>query len=446
MDQATIDRPQVSGLGAVRLGDDRAELERLRGHTLWQALNAAAAPDPDKAALIGADDAGEVSRISYRDLLARIRDFSAGLASIGVRRGDRVVVWMTNTFEWVIATFGAMRIGAAVVPVNTFLKPPEIKYFMEQSGARHLVMIDRFRKLSMPDVLEQICPGVQACTAPGEFFSPDLPDLRNIVLFGRSGGKLASAFDFAALANPGAEALALSDRMEAEVRGSDLGMVKYTSGSTAFPKGVMLEQGGILANGILHGRGMGVRADDVYFSMMPFFHAGGSIYGLMSMLMNGGTLVYTEAFDANLAADLIVREKATIQVTMLAGELMQAAVDKGYVFEFDPPRRAGRRSRAADHAQCHLVFLRLRPYRDLCPGRPVAARSRRGSAARRASAARQRMPDRASRDRRAPAPRRSRRGAAARQHRQGLLEQAGRNRPGVWRRRLVPQRGPVHRR
>ncbi len=329
----------TSGLGAVRLDDPHAELARLRGHTMWQALSAAAAPDPDKMALIGADDAGAITRISYADLLTRIRAFSAGLASIGVRRGDRLVVWMTNTTEWVVATFGAMRIGAAVVPVNTFLRPPEIKYFMEQSGARHLVMIDAFRKLSMPDILEEICPGVKSATTPGSVFSPDLPDMRNIVLFSRSGGKLSAAFDFVSLASPSEEMLALSDRMEAEVLGSDLGMVKYTSGSTAFPKGVMLEQGGILANGILHGRGMGVRADDVYFSMMPFFHAGGSIYGMMSMLMNGGTLLYTEAFDAGLAADLIVNEKATIQVTMLAGELMQAGANKGYTF--DTIRMAG---------------------------------------------------------------------------------------------------------
>ena len=337
--QNTIDRPKVSGLGATSLGDPDAELTRLRGYTMWQALSAAAAPDPDKFVLIGTNDAGEITRITYAELLTRIRAFSAGLASIGVRRGDRLVVWMTNTVEWVVAAFGAMRIGAAVVPVNTFLKPPEIKYFMEQSGARHLVMIDGFRKLVMPDVLEEICPGVQACTTPGSFFSAELPDMRNIVLFSRSGGKLASAFDFTTLSLASDEALALSDRMEGEVRGSDLAMVKYTSGSTAFPKGVMLEQGGIVANGVLHGRGMGVNSDDVYFSMMPFFHAGGSIYGMMSMLMNGGTLLYTEAFDANLAADLIVNEKATIQVTMLAGEMFQAGADKGYVF--DTIRMAG---------------------------------------------------------------------------------------------------------
>lgn len=331
--QCALERPRVSGIAAEPLDNDKKELARLRSFTMWQALNAAAAPEPDKDALIGADDAGHVSRLSYRELLERVRDFSAGLAGIGVRRGDRIVLWMTNTMEWVIAAFGAMRIGATIVPVNTFLKPPEIKYFMEQSGARHLVMIDGFRKLSMPDLFEQICPDAKSGASRGHFFSQELPDMRNIILFSRSGGRIDCAHDFEALSNPGEDALALADRMEAAVQGSDLGMVKYTSGSTAFPKGVMLEQGGIIANGVLHGNGMGVGSDDIYFSMMPFFHAGGSIYGMMSMLMRGGTLLFTEAFDADLAADLIVKEKATVQVTMLGGELMLAAQKKGYVFD-----------------------------------------------------------------------------------------------------------------
>lgn len=313
---------------------EKAELERLRGFTIWQALSAAAARDPARHALVGANDAGEIERLSYDELLSSIRAFSAGLASIGVHRGDRLVLWMTNTTQWVVSAFAAMRIGAAVVPVNTFLKPPEIRYFMEQSGARHLVMIDGFRALKMPDLFAEICPEALAAGHPGNFYSPQLPDMRNIVLFARSGGKLDCAHDFAALAATDApEALALADRMERETLSTDLGMVKYTSGSTAFPKGVMLEQGGIVANAMLHSRRMPAGPDDVYFSMMPFFHAGGSIYGLMTMLVNGGTLVYTEAFNADLAADLVHSEKATIFVTMLGDEVVQAGLKKGMVFD-----------------------------------------------------------------------------------------------------------------
>ena len=80
------------------------------------------------------------------------------MAITGVRRGDRVVLWMTNSLDWVVAAQAAMRLGAAVVPVNTFLKPPEIRYVIEQSGARHLIMLDSFRKLDFPAMLAEICP------------------------------------------------------------------------------------------------------------------------------------------------------------------------------------------------------------------------------------------------------------------------------------------------
>ena len=310
-----------------------SELARLRSYTQWRMLTASAERDPDRCALVGASDDGNVERLTYRELLAKIRDLSAGLASIGVRRGDRVVLWMTNTLEWVISAFAVTRIGASVVPVNTFLKPPEIKYFIQQSGARHLLMIDGFRALKMPELLAEICPEAAEAKTPGFLFSADLPDLRNIVLYSRSGGELDCAFDFGALARDASpEAYALADRMERETQASDLAMVKYTSGSTAFPKGVMLEQGGIVANAVLHSRRMGVDRSDVYFSMMPFFHAGGSIYGLMTMLVNGGTLVFTEAFNAALASDLIVAEQATVLVTMLGAEVVQAALAKGQVF------------------------------------------------------------------------------------------------------------------
>jgi fatty-acyl-CoA synthase len=312
----------------------QAELARLRTFTLWRALNDAAARNLERVALVGANDRGEISRLSYAELLTRIRELSAGLAAIGVRRGDRVVLWMTNTPEWVICAFATMRIGAALVPVNTFLKPPEIKYFIEQSGARHLIMIDGFRTLKMPELLAQICASVTSAKTPGFLFSHELPELRNVVLFGRAGGKMDCAFDFAALAaNASPQAHELADRMACETQPTDLAMIKYTSGSTAFPKGVMLEHGGIVANAVLHSRRMGVDGSDTYFSMMPFFHAGGSIYGLMTMLLNGGTLVFTEAFNAALAAELVLSERATVFVTMLGDEVVQAALAKGYLFE-----------------------------------------------------------------------------------------------------------------
>lgn len=289
-----------------------------RSRTIWHALSDVAALDPDKVALVAADDAGAVQRLTYRELIVRVRAFSGGLACIGVKHGDRIVLWMTNRLEWIISSFAAQRIGAVVVPVNTFLKPPEVAYCIAQSRARHVIMLDRFRKLDMVAMLE----GIRA----------DLPDLENVVVFGRDGEAPNGAHDWNALEAAGEDWLAVSDAMERAVSPNDLLLIKYTSGSTGFPKGVMLQQGGWLLAGLNHGQRTGMRRADVYFSMMPFFHAGGSMYGIMSMLPIGGTLVFTEAFDVELALKLIEAEQPTIMVTVLGKEVVMAAHERSLSF------------------------------------------------------------------------------------------------------------------
>jgi fatty-acyl-CoA synthase len=304
-------------------------LAEARSRTLWQALSDAAAFDPSRIALVAADDEGVIQRLTYGDLLKRIRAFSAGLASIGVERGDRVVLWMTNRLEWVISCFAAVRLGAAVVPVNTFLKPPEIAYCIAQSGARHLIMLDRFRKLDMPAILSEIAPAFGEAKQPGALYAPETPDLRNVVMFAREGTSHPGAYDWNALEDIGGEWLGPADRLAATAGADDVIMVKYTSGSTGFPKGVLLQQGGFVANGILHAARTGMLREDTYFSMMPLFHAGGSIYGLMSMLPQGGTLVFTEAFSVDLAIRMLQEEKATIFVSVLGKEVVEEANQRG---------------------------------------------------------------------------------------------------------------------
>jgi fatty-acyl-CoA synthase len=311
---------------------NEGELAELRSRTIWRTLLGTAKRNPQRYALIAADDAGQIQRVSYERLVERVRNVSAGFASIGVRRGDRLVLWMTNTPEWIVCSFAAMRLGASVVPLNTFLKPAEIGYVIAQSGARHLVMIDAFRKLLPAQMLAEVCPQFAGAKTPGFLCSTELPDLRNVVLFGRSGDRHAGTFDLTALESFGTTdepARQLADRMANEVQGSDLGMIKYTSGSTGFPKGAMLEQGGIVANGVLHSRRIGIVESDVFFSMMPFFHGGGSIWGLMTTMTSGATLVFTEAFNPALAVDLIESERATIMFGVLGKEVIEAALEKG---------------------------------------------------------------------------------------------------------------------
>lgn len=331
-------RTQAPKARRITIGGGKAGKQRLakaKSQTMWQAIGEVAENYPNKVCLVGADDAGTIGKLTYDQLIERARAFSAGLAQTGVRRGDRVVLWMTNSLEWIVASFAAMRLGATVVPVNTFLKPREFRYVIEQSGARHLIMLDQFRKLDMPAILAEICPAFAAADQAGNLCEPSLPDLRHIVMLSRSGQRHPGAHDFTMIEKMGRMEgpwQEISDQMAHAVQPDELAMVKYTSGSTGFPKGVMLEQGGMVASGKLHAPRVGAGPDDVFFSMMPFFHGGGSIWGQMTMLVNGGRLVFTEAFDPKIAVTLIDREQPTIMFGVLANEVIDEAMKQGKIF------------------------------------------------------------------------------------------------------------------
>lgn len=290
--------------------------DELWNKTLWQMITEVAGRVPDKEAFVGIDTDGRERRVTYKELVDEARALSGGLAQTGIRHGDRVTFWMTNLPEWIITYFALLRIGAVGVPVNTWLKPPEIKYVLTQSRSRHLLMVDRFRRLDFLSMLAEIVPEWHSSEA-GNLFSEEAPDLRNVIVLARDYTEYtdANAFSFVGVAesarqNP--DVMALGDRMEAAVRPSDLALVKYTSGSTGFPKGAMLEQGGIVANGMQHTERLQVtEGNERWFSPMPFFHAGGSVWGLLTTLSRGSTLFFTEAFEADLALQMIGREKCT---------------------------------------------------------------------------------------------------------------------------------------
>ena len=289
--------------------------EELRNKTLWQVLDEVASRAPDKPAFVSVDTDGRERRVTYSELMDEARVLSAGFARLGLRRGDRVTILMTNLPEWIASYFAFLRIGVVGVPVNTWLKPPEIKYVIGQSRSRHLLILDRFRKLDFLSMLEEIAPEWSESTA-GRLFSDGLPELRNVIIMKRDGsrydGDNAFTFSDLATARDDPNAIAVADAMEADVRPDDLALVKYTSGSTGFPKGAMLEQGGIVANALMHTERLQVTdGDERWFSAMPFFHAGGSVWGLMTTLSRGSTLYFTEAFDPVVALDVVEREQCT---------------------------------------------------------------------------------------------------------------------------------------
>ncbi|MCR2764365.1 AMP-binding protein [Microbacterium sp. zg.B48] len=313
----------------MNLDDD---LVAARKRSVWQTVAENAANDPHKIAYLQVDDDHRRRSLTYADVADQASRLAEGLYSIGVRRGDRVAIWMTNRPEWILTYLAVLRLGATLVPLNTWLKAPEVAYLLKQSEARHLVILDRFRRIDFVEEIASIAPEIRTAPRSG-FWSPELPELRNIVVLQRSSdASYENLHQWNELAAGDSASSAAAEAISASVGGDDLAIIKYTSGSTGRPKGVMLEQGAIEVWGRAHSERAGLTSDDIFFSSMPFFHSGGSMWGIHTMQAVGGLLVFTEAFDPQLAGELIESERATVMFGILANELVTVALQAGRDF------------------------------------------------------------------------------------------------------------------
>jgi fatty-acyl-CoA synthase len=273
--------------------------------TVGRVLAEHAGVRPEHPFLISWDDDGNRRQVSYREMREASARLAAGLRNVGVDRGDRVAVWMTNSPQYVIAYFAVLRLGAVLVPINTYLGADEVGYILRSARCRQLIVMDRFRHVDFSARLQQLAP--EWTGSSGALESSSLPDLRNVMLVRRSADGSGDADDLMTLI-----ATRTPDDSDEASHPDDLAIINYTSGSTGRAKGVCLHQWGLVANGHLHDRRLDIGPDDRWFTQMPLFHVGASIWGLMSMLAVGGTLVLGETNNAAQAARAIERERCTI--------------------------------------------------------------------------------------------------------------------------------------
>jgi fatty-acyl-CoA synthase len=229
------------------------------------------------------------ARVSFQRLADEVEAFQLRLAKMGVAPGDKVALLGTNTPAWMAAMLATMAAGAVAVPLNARDPLEGLAYTILASDATHVLYAERYARRDMSELPGSLaergwrggCVTFEAAARLRE----QLPATRSDGMAGPGG---------AATAAPG-----------------DLGIILFTSGSTSRPKGCMLTQQGMIRNALLHTERLGITPEDRWFSPMPFFHAGGLIWGITSMLVSGATLVSQERFDAEQALDLIERERCT---------------------------------------------------------------------------------------------------------------------------------------
>jgi fatty-acyl-CoA synthase len=226
--------------------------------------------DPSAEALVTQD-----KRFTYGELKEKAEQAAGSMQALGIGKGDHVAILMPNGVEWLALFYGAALIGAVTVPVNTRFKAAELDFCLKQSGAKALFYVSRFLNIDFGKMVKET--GFQsAIDVSAKFPTVKFED-----------GKV-------------------------KVTPDDLLLIQFTSGTTAYPKGVMLTHDSMLRNAWEAGTRIGVRPEDRYFNCRPFFHVGGSTLSALMSLVFGCCLATLPTFEARAALEMLERERCTL--------------------------------------------------------------------------------------------------------------------------------------
>ncbi|HET6439062.1 MAG TPA: AMP-binding protein [Anaeromyxobacter sp.] len=274
--------------------------------TLGELLERQATAEPDRDAVVYPDRG---LRFSYREFDDRVNALARGLLAIGIGKGDHVGIWARNVPDWLTFMFATAKIGAVLVTVNTAYKTHELAYVVEQSDMKCLVLIDGFKDVDYLAIVRELVPEA-ARTQRGHLVSARFPRLKSLVYLGPE--KHRGMYSVPELLLLG------SHRPEEDLRTAlaatrcdDVINMQYTSGTTGFPKGVMLTHRNILNNGWAIGERQRFGEQDRVCLPVPLFHCFGCVLGVMAIVTHRATMVMLEAFDPLLVLAAVQKERAT---------------------------------------------------------------------------------------------------------------------------------------
>ena len=293
--------------------------------TLGQMLEKWAAEMPDHEFLVYSD---RDLRFTYKEFDARVNNVAKGLLRLGVTPGAKIGVWAKNVPDWLTFLFAAAKIGAVLVTVNTNYKKAEVEYILKNADIHTMCLVNGYRDSDYVQIMYDLVPELKT-TQRGSLHSDLLPELRNVVYIGQE--KQRGMYNTAELILMGSH---LDDSALNEARSKtdchqEVNM-QYTSGTTGFPKGVMLTHHNILNDGLATGDFMGFTPEDKLLTCVPLFHCFGCVLALCAVITHGSTMVMVEDFDPLKVLASIHKERCTILYgvpTMFIAELNHPMFD-----------------------------------------------------------------------------------------------------------------------
>jgi len=274
--------------------------------TIGTVLEKVVANDPDREFMVYPD---RDLRFTYKEFDERVNTFAKGLLAIGIGKGDHVGIWAKNVPDWLTFMFAAAKIGAVLVTVNTAYKSHEVEYVIKQSDMKAIAIIDGFRDVNYIDIMYELVPELKT-QQRGKLHSDRFPFLKSVIFIGQEKHRgMYNSAEILLLGKHGDEDS--FQRIKQSLDCNDVVNMQYTSGTTGFPKGVMLTHRNILNNGLSIGDRQKFTSDDRVCLPVPLFHCFGIVLGVMAVLTHGATHVMLELYDPLMVLAAVQKEKCT---------------------------------------------------------------------------------------------------------------------------------------
>jgi len=274
--------------------------------TIGKLLEKTAANAPDHEAVVYPD---RRLRYTYRQFDQLCRKVAKGLMALGIEKGEHVAIWASNTPEWLTAQFASAKTGAVLVTVNTNYQLSELEYVLKQSDATTLILMESYRGTSYIDILYKLIPELKE-SEPGKLASERLPFLKNIILMGDKRHPGMYLWDDILKLSGSVSEKALDHRME-RLKEHDVINMQYTSGTTGFPKGMMLTHSNLANNAANIAECMNLSRKDRMCIPVPFFHCFGCVLGTLACVTAGATMVPVQEFNPKEVLSAVETEKCT---------------------------------------------------------------------------------------------------------------------------------------
>jgi fatty-acyl-CoA synthase len=270
-------------------------------------------------------------RYDYPQFRDACNEIAKGLMALGIQKGENIAIWANNVPEWVLLQFGSCKMGAVLVTVNTNYRSFELEYLMKQSDSTTLFMIGGVRDAKeYLDVVYDVCPELKS-SEPGKLACKKLPMLKHVVFIGE--GRNPGMWHWNDIMEMGKK---ITDQDLKQRQNSltpdDVINMQYTSGTTGFPKGVMLTHTNLIGNAKSLGECMELSSKDTMCIPVPFFHCFGCVLGTLTCVVSAAAMAPVVAFKPEDVLETVQASRCTALhgvPTMFIAEL-EAMQKKSY--------------------------------------------------------------------------------------------------------------------